>query len=126
MLRLGFPPDLVPYNSDNRRNVGYFMAAESGADFLISIDDDNYCPANEDYFAEHSIVCGEPRRHDVVDSNNGWYNFCDLLELEPAVDAIGWAVVRGQAGQEHQRRAGSQAQIRHPSPRALPDLPLKA
>ena len=40
---LGFPPDLVPYDSDNRRNVGYLMAAEAGVDFLISIDDDNYC-----------------------------------------------------------------------------------
>jgi hypothetical protein len=84
LLRLGFPPELVPYNSDNRRNVGYLMAAESGADFLISIDDDNYCPANEDYFAEHSIVCGASRRYDIVDSNNGWYNLCELLELEPA------------------------------------------
>jgi hypothetical protein len=81
---LGFPPELVPYNSDNRRNVGYLMAAESGADFLISIDDDNYCPAQGDYFAEHSIVCGEPQRYDVVESNNGWYNVCELLELEPA------------------------------------------
>lgn len=82
--RLGFSPDLVPYNSDNRRNVGYLMAAESGADFLISIDDDNYCPADEDYFAEHSVVCRDAQRFDVVDSNNGWYNFCDLLALEPA------------------------------------------
>jgi hypothetical protein len=39
---LGFPPDLVPYDSDNRRNVGYLMAVEAGANFLISIDDDNY------------------------------------------------------------------------------------
>lgn len=84
LLRLSFPPDLVPYNSDNRRNVGYLMAAESGADFLISIDDDNYCPANEDYFAEHSVVCREPQRYDVVESNSGWYNLCDLLELAPA------------------------------------------
>jgi Reversibly glycosylated polypeptide len=83
LKRLGFPPELVPYDSDNRRNIGYLMAAESGADFLISIDDDNYCPANEDYFAEHSIVCLESRRHDVVESSSGWYNLCDLLELEP-------------------------------------------
>lgn len=69
LLRLGFPPRLVPYNSDNRRNVGYLMAADSEADFLMSIDDDNYCPANEDYFAEHSIVCREPQRYDVVDSS---------------------------------------------------------
>ena len=81
---LGFPPELVPYNSDNRRNVGYLMAAESGADFLISIDDDNYCPEQEDYFAEHSIVCGEARRHEVVESNNGWFNFCELLQLDTA------------------------------------------
>lgn len=81
---LGFPPKLVPYNSDNRRNVGYLMAAESGADFLISIDDDNYCPTDEDYFAEHSIVCSEARRYDVIESNNGWFNLCNLLELEPA------------------------------------------
>ncbi len=80
---LGFPPELVPYNSDNRRNVGYLMAAESGADFLISIDDDNYCPSHEDYFAEHSVVCGAPQRQQVIESNNGWYNFCELLELDP-------------------------------------------
>jgi hypothetical protein len=84
LLRLGFPPELVPRNSDNRRNVGYLMAAESGVDFLISIDDDNYCLANEDYFAEHSLVCGEPRRYDVVESNSGWYNLCDLLRLDSA------------------------------------------
>ncbi len=85
LLRLGFPPDLVPYNSDNRRNVGYLMAAESGADFLMSIDDDNYCPTEEDYFAEHSIVCGESRQYGVVNSSNGWYNLCDLLDLQPAL-----------------------------------------
>lgn len=82
LLRLGFPPDLVPRNSDNRRNVGYLLAAESGVDFLISIDDDNYCPANEDYFAEHAVVCAEPRRYDVIESNSGWYNLCELLRLD--------------------------------------------
>lgn len=84
LQRLGFPADLIPHNSDNRRNVGYLMAADSEADFLISIDDDNYCPTGEDYFAEHSIVCREAQRYDVVESKNGWYNLCDLLELDPA------------------------------------------
>jgi hypothetical protein len=82
--RLGIPADFVPYNSDNRRNVGYILAAESDADFLISIDDDNFCVPDEDYFAEHSVVCQEPQIHDVAESGNGWYNVCDLLELEPA------------------------------------------
>jgi hypothetical protein len=82
--RLGFPADFVPYNSDNRRNVGYILAAESDADFLISIDDDNFCTPNEDYFAGHSVVCAEPQIYDVAESGNGWYNLCDLLDLEPA------------------------------------------
>ena len=82
LQRLGFPPNLVPYNSDNRRNVGYLMAVEDGADFLISIDDDNYCPAKEDFFAEHSVVCREPQRYDVVESASGWFNLCDLLRLD--------------------------------------------
>jgi hypothetical protein len=82
--RLGMPADFVPYNSDNRRNLGYILAAESDADFLISIDDDNFCVPNEDYFAAHSVVCQKPQIHDVAESGNGWYNVCDLLELEPA------------------------------------------
>src|SRR5581483_6567631 len=59
---IGLPPATVPRNSDNRRNVGYLMAYGSGSDFLISIDDDNYCLEAEDYFGEHSIVC----RNDVA------------------------------------------------------------
>ena len=84
LRRIGFPPELVPYNSDNRRNVGYLMAAESGADFLISIDDDNYCPEHEDFFTEHACVCADPASCEVVDATNGWFNLCELLELEPA------------------------------------------
>jgi len=84
LSRLGFPPDLVPYNSDNRRNVGYLMAAESGADFLISIDDDNYCPAAEDFFEEHSVVCSSPGLHNAAESSSGWFNLCDLLHFDQA------------------------------------------
>ncbi|HVG24851.1 MAG TPA: hypothetical protein VND45_11900, partial [Thermoanaerobaculia bacterium] len=32
----------VPYDSDNRRNIGFLMALDRGAEVLISIDDDNY------------------------------------------------------------------------------------
>src|SRR5579863_8633979 len=56
LRKIGFPPELIPYNSDNRRNVGYLMAIEDQSDFLITIDDDNYCPADEDFFAAHAIV----------------------------------------------------------------------
>lgn len=42
LRKIGFPPQLIPYNSDNRRNIGYLMALGDGNDFVISIDDDNY------------------------------------------------------------------------------------
>ena len=33
---------LIPFNSDNRRNIGYLMAAELGAEIIVAVDDDNY------------------------------------------------------------------------------------
>jgi hypothetical protein len=79
---LGLPAEFVPYDSDNRRNVGYLMAFARGADFLISIDDDNFCRPEEDFFAEHAVVCNDVSEYTVLDSATGFYNICDLLELE--------------------------------------------
>ncbi len=78
-------PDLkaiIPYNSDNRRNIGYLMAVERGCDILISIDDDNYCSPEEDFYAGHSIV-GSIQTRPVIESSSGWFNICDLLEKSP-------------------------------------------
>lgn len=83
--RIGFPVELIPYNSDNRRNIGYLMAVESGADFVLSIDDDNWCRPEEDFFAAHSIVCAAPQEAEVVHSKNGWWNLCEPLQLDPPV-----------------------------------------
>src|SRR5207247_10425610 len=49
---------LIPYNSDNRRNVGFLMALEWDCDVLLSIDDDNYCLNAKDTFAAYSIIGG--------------------------------------------------------------------
>lgn len=76
---------LIPYNSDNRRNVGFLMALESEAEFMISIDDDNYCLPNEDFFAAHSIVAGETVCGCSINSSSGWLNICEMLVTEPAV-----------------------------------------
>src|SRR5271157_5783347 len=46
--------NLVPHNSDNRRNIGYLMALKDGCEIIISIDDDNHC--GENFFTEHSVV----------------------------------------------------------------------
>lgn len=64
----------VAVNTDYRRNVGYLMALENGSDFVISIDDDNYCVPGEDYFAAHETVCMGRSDCNVTHSSNGWYN----------------------------------------------------
>jgi len=83
LRRVGLPDGLIPYNSDNRRNIGYLLALEAGADFLVSIDDDNYCTAEEDFFQAHSVVCEGPADAEAVDSSSGWFNLCDLMRIEP-------------------------------------------
>ncbi len=70
---------LIPYNSDNRRNIGFLMAAERGCDILISIDDDNYCTKDEDFYACHAIT-GTTQTRPCVASKNGWFNICSLLD----------------------------------------------
>ena len=87
LSKVGFPPALIPHNSDNRRNVGYLMALAEGLDFVISIDDDNYCPEQEDFFSGHAVVCGEEEEFEWVESYSGWFNICELLELDPSLDA---------------------------------------
>ena len=85
LAKLGSFSKLVPYDSDNRRNIGYLMAYESGYDFVISIDDDNYCQPDDDFLAEHSVVLRDLSSCDVIDTSIGWYNICELLELETTI-----------------------------------------
>lgn len=81
LKRLGVPDDFIPWNTDNRRNIGYLRAWEHGADVLISIDDDNYCRPDSDFIASHSVVGA--RADDGRDSKyvfgSPWFNICSLL-----------------------------------------------
>lgn len=72
---------IIPYNSDNRRNVGYLIAASMGSKVIVSIDDDNYV-TSEDYIGQHEIV-GTMQRLITVSSSSKWYNFCSLLKTKP-------------------------------------------
>jgi len=83
LKKLGAIRRIIPYNSDNRRNIGYLMALEKRCDFLISIDDDNYCIEKEPFFKEHSVVCHGEISAEAVNSSNGWYNICDLMIMNP-------------------------------------------
>src|SRR4029077_16999182 len=51
-------------------------------DFVISLDDDNYCTENEDAFAEHAVTCISKSRQKVWESSTGFLNICNLLEFE--------------------------------------------
>ena len=84
--KLGLPTDFIPYDSDNRRNIGYLIALESNCDFVISIDDDNFAPSRGDYFGEHSVVCGETHEFRILEASGGWFNVCSLLNMEPEIE----------------------------------------
>jgi len=84
LQRFGKFTQLVPFDSDNRRNIGFLMALESGADFLISIDDDNFCRDEDDFFEQHSIVCQDIQTFKAVHSPTGWFNICSMLDMKPS------------------------------------------
>lgn len=84
LRQIGLDPGLIPYNSDNRRNVGFLMALQHQPDFLISIDDDNYCTDGEDYFGAHADALCNQREHTIARSETKFLNICDLLEIDSA------------------------------------------
>lgn len=73
---------IIPYNSDCRRNIGYLLAKERGAEIIISIDDDNYPQKDKDYLSGHKIV-GVKKKLKAVSSSNNWYNICRHLKIKP-------------------------------------------
>lgn len=75
---------IVPWNSDNRRNVGFLAALRDGAEIVISIDDDNLPAPGVDFVAGHAVVGAELDAPEVS-APTGWYNLFDALEHVPAV-----------------------------------------
>jgi hypothetical protein len=78
LRKLGKISEIIPYNSDNRRNIGYLMAYQQRCDILISIDDDNYPYKNSDFFREH-VEAIATNNNLSIKSSNGWYNICSEL-----------------------------------------------
>lgn len=73
--------NLIPYNSIQRRNLGYLIAYENGADVIVTIDDDNFAISGNDFLKGHSLV-GETSSFLAVKSSTNWFNPCDLLKLK--------------------------------------------
>lgn len=72
---------LLPWNSIQRRNLGYVYAALEGAGLIVTIDDDN-AVAEEDFLGAHQVA-GTVMEVDVLSAASGWYNVCDDLVAEP-------------------------------------------
>ena len=73
--------EIIPYNSGNRRNIGYLIAVQRGADMIIVIDDDSFV-GEDDFFTGHKIV-GSQEELPTVSSSSGWFNVCSLLDTVP-------------------------------------------
>ena len=100
LRRLALPDDFIPWNTDNRRNVGYLMALDAGCDVLISIDDDNFCRPDVDFVGEHGCVGTEVRsqrseargrelpRQNTRNTQHAtrWLNVCSMLETDCPVE----------------------------------------
>lgn len=85
--KIGVSEDFVPWNSDNRRNIGFLQAWESGANVMISIDDDNFCRPGSDFFRTHLMVGETVGSQDAAAAGAGWFNICSLLEIDAGADA---------------------------------------
>ncbi len=91
---------LIPFNSDNRRNIGYLMAAEQGADIIVAVDDDNFV-GDDDWYAGHALV-GSTLGLKTVTTSNGWFNPCRMMEMDPPVVtyARGYPYAKRHLGEE--------------------------
>lgn len=117
LRRRGLPADFVPWNTDNRRNIGFLQAWDSGADVLISIDDDNYCIAGSDFVGAHDVV-GKPAGGDARLATGGpWFNLGTVL------DTGGGATVFPRGYPYAARAPGQQASLQ-PLPVATPRVAI--
>jgi hypothetical protein len=72
--------EYLPFNSIQRRNVGYLYSCDQGADVIVSLDDDNL--ARDDDIAGAFSTVGERREVLEVTAPNEWYNCASMLEYE--------------------------------------------
>lgn len=74
--------DFFPYNSDNRRNIGYLYSYSlNDSEAMISIDDDNFAKKEYDFIGGHEVVFKSINSKTLTSSNN-WFNNCQMLKFE--------------------------------------------
>lgn len=75
--------DFLPFDSVQRRNIGYLFAVwEYNAEIIITVDDDNFPIDEVDFFGGHATVNTHVSAP-VITSPNQWFNSGWLLESAP-------------------------------------------
>lgn len=100
----GLAVQFVPFDSDNRRNLAVLDAWRSGADVVISLDDDNF-PLDAQQFIDCYSRVGSTQRLPVAQSAGRWPNVCAMLDIRS-----GWTdqpVAVFARGHPHARRDGA-------------------
>jgi hypothetical protein len=85
LRRLGVSPEFIPWNTDNRRNVGFLAALADGCEVLVSIDDDNFCRDDEDFIGAHRGALGPTAREgdeERLATGAGWFNPCAMIAFD--------------------------------------------
>lgn len=73
--------ELIPYDNETRRNIGYLYALEDGCRVLISIDDDNF-PTQDDFIGGH-MQTGSSWQEEILKEPGGFHNICEDLKFIP-------------------------------------------
>lgn len=85
--------ELLPYDSYERKNLGYLWAYLAGHSVFVDIDDDNYATDEDDFFGALATVGSEVTLR-AVSSATGFVNVCALLRAERRFYPRGFPVDR--------------------------------
>jgi hypothetical protein len=77
----------LPWNSDNRRNIGVLEAWRRGEEVIVSLDDDNMPSSPAEFIRLYQAVGGVVRAPQVR-SNDRWVNPCAFLNCESSYSGL--------------------------------------
>lgn len=85
----------IPWNSDNRRNIGFLMAYRDRCDVIVAIDDDNY-PCQDWPFLDGHRHVGKTVTLPSAKGHNSWFNLCGMMQVNCKTQGIdGTVYARG-------------------------------
>jgi hypothetical protein len=70
---------VIPENDIRRRNIGFLVALKDGADYIVSLDDDNYPLVNDDWLETLKRAIEPKKAYLEVSSKNGYINPCNIM-----------------------------------------------